>query len=81
MIDWKGKGFSWFQNINCEYFPCHSNIAEEDFNCLFCYCPLYHMEDCGGQYQVLDNGIKDCSSCTISHNKNCYGYIIDKLST
>ena len=33
--------YKFFQNKKCEYFPCHKGIPEEDFNCLFCYCPLY----------------------------------------
>ena len=31
----------FFQNRECKYFPCHKGIDEEEFNCLFCYCPLY----------------------------------------
>lgn len=37
----KKEGFDFFQNRACEYFPCHKGVADEDFNCLFCYCPLY----------------------------------------
>lgn len=65
----------YFENIDCEYYPCHQM---SHINCLFCYCPLYLME-CGGQYQILDNGIKDCSSCLIPHQKNNYDYIVNKL--
>ena len=32
-----------------------------------------------GDFQILDNGIKDCSLCTIPHEKINYEYIVDKL--
>ncbi|MBQ1818177.1 MAG: hypothetical protein II124_06030, partial [Clostridia bacterium] len=28
----------YFQNRECEYFPCHEGADPEFFNCLFCYC-------------------------------------------
>ena len=58
---------SFFQNRNCEYFPCHEVADEENFSCLFCFCPLYHIENCGGSHRTLSNGVKDCSSCTLPH--------------
>ena len=67
--------YEFFQNKECEYFPCHKGIAEEDFNCLFCYCPLYALGDkCGGQFVYLENGIKDCSNCLRPHcREKCSG--------
>lgn len=38
---WDGKEYSYFSHKKCEFFPCHKNADSEDFNCLFCYCPLY----------------------------------------
>ncbi len=38
-MDLNGKHYTWFQNRECEYFPCHKGVREEEFNCLFCYCP------------------------------------------
>ena len=35
------KQYAFFQHRACEFFPCHKGVPEEDFNCLFCYCPLY----------------------------------------
>ena len=67
---------AFFQNNQCAYFPCHSTKNPDDFNCLFCYCPLYVLgEDCGGNYQYLDNGIKDCSACLLPHSPAGYDYI------
>ena len=72
--------YKFFQNDKCEYFLCHtiSKDKEDDFNCLFCYCPLNQYSDCGGNYSVLSNGWKDCSNCTIPHFN--YDYIINKLT-
>lgn len=64
------------QNRNCEFFPCHSDVGEEEFNCLFCYCPLYALrEDCNGSFRYLENGVKDCSHCSIPHKRDGYEYI------
>lgn len=61
---------SFFQNKSCEYFPCHEIKNIDEFNCLFCYCPLYALgSDCNGQYFFTKNGVKSCSKCTIVHKK------------
>lgn len=69
--------YNFFCNKECEYFPCHKTDDPEHFNCLFCYCPLYSMKDCGGRYRMLPNGLKDCSDCLIPHNN--YDYVVKKL--
>ena len=56
----------YFKNTECEYFPCHKNADKDNFNCLFCYCPLYHMKNCPGNSELF-NGIKDCTNCTLPH--------------
>ena len=33
--------YRFFQHRACEFFPCHKGVEEEQFSCLFCYCPLY----------------------------------------
>lgn len=71
--------YKFFQNKQCEFFPCHKGVPEEEFNCLFCYCPLYMLKDqCGGGF-VMSNGIKDCSHCTKPHDKNSYDFIMAKM--
>ena len=50
-----------------------------DFNCKFCYCPLFFMRDCGGTY-VLTDGKKDCSMCVIPHQPDNTPMLLDKLS-
>ena len=71
--------YSFFQHKACEFFPCHKTEHPEDFNCLFCYCPLYALGDkCGGNYAYLPNGVKDCSACLIPHGRKSYSYVVSK---
>ena len=43
------RHYAFFQNTDCEYFPCHKTAHPERFNCLFCYCPLYALgRECAG---------------------------------
>ncbi len=70
--------YRFFENKKCEYFPCH-RYPQKDFNCLFCYCPLYFIEDCGGDYDLLDDKIKDCTNCFLPHKPENYDYIIKKI--
>jgi len=58
----------FFQNTTCTHFPCHGGIGANEFNCMFCYCPLYALgTECGGDYRVTKRGIKDCSPCLRNH--------------
>lgn len=68
-------GSRFFSNTSCEYYPCHDF---DRINCLFCFCPLYGL-DCGGDFSVNANGFKDCSACTLPHEKDGYDYVISKL--
>lgn len=67
-----------FVNDKCEYFPCH-DLPRERFNCLFCYCPLYTIKDCGGTYSYTEKGIKNCMDCTFPHERDNYGKVLKKL--
>lgn len=72
--------YKFFCNKECEFFPCHKIENIEEFNCLFCYCPLYTLEEsCGGNPVFLENGVKDCSRCTFPHIKQNYDKIIERL--
>lgn len=72
--------YKFCQNRDCEYFPCHGGIAPENFNCLFCFCPLYALgEHCGGAFSYTEEGIKDCSSCTRPHLRENYDEILSRL--
>lgn len=71
------RHFCFFQNKECEFFPCHEGVDEENFNCLFCYCPLYALgKKCGGNYSYNEYGYKDCTNCTFPHQKNNYASLI-----
>lgn len=72
------KHCTYFLNKECEYYPCH-NLGKEKFSCLFCYCPLYDMEDCGGTYFISEKGTKNCKDCTFPHDRDNYGLVIKKL--
>ncbi|KGF11166.1 metal-binding protein [Peptostreptococcus sp. MV1] len=75
------NSYKFFSNRDCKYFPCHKTSRPEDFNCLFCYCPLYTLGDkCGGNFKYRENGIKDCTDCSLPHKVESYEYIIGKFS-
>lgn len=74
------RKFAFFQHKECEFFPCHQTNDPENFNCLFCYCPLFALGDkCGGNYRFLENGFKDCSSCMFPHVRGNYDKVLDKF--
>ena len=77
---WEGKHYAFFQNRECEFFPCHKGADLENFNCLFCYCPLYALgRKCGGNCSFTESGIKDCSGCLVPHRRENYGRIIARF--
>ena len=74
------KHYQFFQNRDCEFFPCHSGAAEADFNCLFCYCPLYTLgEACGGDYAYTENGVKSCEACSFPHRRENYAALLKRF--
>ncbi len=69
--------YDFFQNKECEYFPCHQGADTESFSCLFCYCPLYALGDrCGGHFTYTEEGIKDCTNCLRPHKRENYEEIV-----
>jgi len=74
------NNYKWFENTECKYYPCHDI---KRINCKFCFCPLYHMKDCGGNYSWIKNHgklYKDCSKCTLPHTPEGHDMIVAKLS-
>ena len=70
------RHYAFFSDRDCEYFPCHPGADPDNFNCLFCYCPLYLLgEECGGNFRWLENGVKDCSNCLFPHRRENYDVI------
>ncbi len=75
------QSYRFFENRACKYFPCHEGL--EEFNCLFCYCPLYSRPNCPGKHTYIEkNGekIKSCMDCTFPHKPENYDLIIKLLS-
>ena len=75
------NSYRYFENRECKYYPCHN--GSDNINCLFCYCPLYNLSDCPGNYKCIDsNGkkIKECTDCIFPHEAENYEMIIAILS-
>ena len=73
-------GYKFFSNRACKYFPCHAQPGQDEFNCLFCYCPLYALDAiCGGDFKYNDKGVKLCMDCHLPHIPEYYDLIISKL--
>jgi len=73
------KNYQFFQNRQCEFFPCHQGVSEEEFNCLFCYCPLYALgKKCGGKFFYNSVGNKVCTGCPIPHKKESFALILSR---
>jgi Zn-finger protein len=73
------KHYQYFSHKECEFFPCHQGADPDNFNCLFCYCPLYLLKDCGGAPTLTVSGVKDCSHCLFPHRRENYGKVIARL--
>lgn len=72
--------YKCFSHRDCEFYPCHRGADPDHFNCLFCYCPLYLLgTECGGTYQILAGGVKDCSDCLFPHQPENYDKVVQKL--
>ncbi len=69
---------SFFANKDCEYYPCHPGL--EEFNCLFCYCPMNYAEKCPGNPEFIRTKdgriIKNCMNCDFPHRPENYEKII-----
>lgn len=74
------NSYRFFENKDCQYFPCHKK--DGDFNCLFCYCPLYARQHCPGTPEYLEREgkrLKVCTNCTFPHRPENYDTIIRML--
>lgn len=74
--------YRFFENRACCYFPCHKGL--EDFNCLFCYCPLYWIAHCPGTPRYLEKEgrkIKVCTDCVFPHKPENYERILQILKS
>ena len=74
------NSYRFFANLGCKYFPCHTAPNTDEFNCLFCYCPLYFWGNtCGGNFSYSAKGVKLCTDCHLPHLPDYYDVIIEKL--
>ena len=74
------NSFRFFENRDCEYYPCHRDI--EHINCLFCYCPFYFLESCPGTPSCMEkNGMKIrvCTDCNYPHEAENYPAVIKEI--
>ena len=74
------NSYRFFKNTECQYYPCHEGI--EEINCLFCYCPMYRLQNCPGTYEMITVGektIKSCMNCTFPHKAENYDKIMEIL--
>ena len=75
------QNYAFFQHRSCESFPCHKGVPEEDFNCLFCYCPLYALgPKCGGNFTYTARGLKNCINCTFPHRRENFDKVIARYA-
>ncbi|MEI3477931.1 MAG: cysteine-rich small domain-containing protein [Bilophila sp.] len=70
----------FFQNTACAHFPCYPQANGEAFNRLFCYCPLYFLEERPGAPRWTSRGVKDCSACRFPHRPENDDAVIARLS-
>lgn len=74
------NSYRFFENKECDHFPCHKGLDE--FNCLFCYCPMYHIENCPGNpvFKEKDGkSLKICTNCTFPHRVENYDKLIEVI--
>lgn len=80
MVNRTQNSCRFYENRSCEYFPCHNGLKE--FNCMFCYCPMYALENCPGAPEYIERDgrrIKDCSHCTFPHQPENYEKVMEVL--
>lgn len=73
----RSNSHKYFANKECPYWPCHDLPA---VNCLFCFCPLYHLQDCGGNWTLTAKGVKDCSRCGLPHGQDGWDKVVARLT-
>lgn len=77
----KSTHYQFFQNKECENFPCHNGVDVKDFNCIFCFCPLYMLgKSCGGNFYYTQKNIKSCKNCSFPHKRENYAKILSRFS-
>jgi Zn-finger protein len=75
------NSYRFFNNHECQYYPCHTVVDIENFNCMFCFCPLYFLGDkCGGNFKYSGSKrVKSCVDCHLPHMPEYYDTVVEKL--
>ena len=74
------NSYKYFENRDCKYYPCHS--GSDHINCMFCYCPLYPMEHCPGNYKIIEKEsgpVKSCIDCSFPHEADNFDKVMKVL--
>ena len=74
------NSFRYFENRECQYYPCHTGM--EEMNCLFCYCPLYFLPECPGHREYVESHgrrILSCMDCDYPHRAENYSEMMRLL--
>ena len=75
----KEHEYPFFTYRECPYFPCHEGVPDDEFNCLFCYCPLYALgPECGGNFTYTERGVKNCTTCALPHQGDAGTLLVRK---
>ena len=75
----RGKGIRSSRIRTASISPAIKRIKRKISTVFSVYCPLYALGDkCGGNFQYLASGYKDCSGCLIPHRRENYGRILEK---
>lgn len=77
----ESQKYRFYSHRECEHFPCHAGADPDNFNCLFCWCPLYALgENCGGSFSYTESGVKDCSHCQFPHRAENYDKVCERFN-
>lgn len=75
------NSYKYFKNKDCKYYPCHK--LDGDFNCMFCFCPMYTLEKCPGDPEYIQSDgrtVKSCMDCIFPHQPDNYDKIMKILA-
>jgi len=73
------NSYKYFENRDCAFYPCHDM---EEINCLFCFCPLYEMEECPGDPVYAEHDgkrVRICNDCRYPHDAVNYEDVMELL--
>lgn len=66
------NSYKFFENLGCKYYPCHSGIKKGEFNCLYCFCPIFVV--------CKRHSKSGCEFCKVPHDKGSYKFMMLELN-